>query len=90
MSQRKPLAALAAVTAALALVVPAASASAATTFGPGPVVPRPIVSPVYTPPAALCSTLVFQLNVAELTANTIMANAIGATLMDVGCGGAAI
>jgi hypothetical protein len=91
MSQRKPLAALAAVTAALALVVPAASASAATTFGPGPVVvPRPIVSPVYTPSAVLCSTLVFQLNVAELAANPIAANAIGATLMDVGCGGAAI
>jgi hypothetical protein len=88
MSQRKPLAALAAATAALALVVPAASASAAT-FRPV-VVPRPVVSPVYTPSAVLCSTLVFQLNVAELAANPIMANAIGATLMDVGCGGAAI
>ncbi|MDQ1682393.1 MAG: hypothetical protein QOH99_934 [Frankiaceae bacterium] len=90
MSQRKPLAALAAVTAALALGVPAASASAAT-FGPGPVaVPRPVLSPVYTPSAVLCSTLVFQLNVAELAANPILANAIGGTLMDVGCGGAAI
>jgi hypothetical protein len=89
MSHRKPLAALAAVTAALALAVPAASASAAT-FGPGPVVPRPIVSPVYTPSAALCSMLVFQLNVAERAGNPILANAIGATLMDVGCGGAAI
>jgi hypothetical protein len=89
MSHRKPLAALAAVTAALALVVPAASASAAT-FGPGPVVPRPVVSPVYTPSAVLCSTLVYQLNVAELTGNHILANAIAGTLMDVGCGGAAI
>jgi hypothetical protein len=89
MSQRKPLAALAAVTAALALVVPAASASAAT-FGPGPVVPRPLVSPVYTPSAVLCSSLVLQLNVAELAANPILANAIGGTLMDMGCGGAAI
>ena len=88
MSQRKPLAALAAVTAALALVVPAASASAAT-FGPGPVVPRPVVSPVFTPSAVLCSTLVFQLNLAEL-GNPILANAIGGTLMDMGCGGAAI
>jgi hypothetical protein len=89
MSQRKPLAALAAVTAALALVVPAASASAAT-FGPGPVVPRPVVSPVYMPSAVLCSTLVYQLNVAELAGNPIFANAIAGTLMDVGCGGAAI
>jgi hypothetical protein len=86
---RKPLAAVAAVTAALALAVPAASASAAT-FGPGPAIPRPIVSPVYTPSAALCSMLVFQLNAAELTGNPILANAIGATLMDMGCGGAAI
>jgi hypothetical protein len=86
---RKPLAALAAVTAALALAVPAASASAAT-FGPGPAVPRPVVSPVYTPSAALCSMLVFQLNAAELAGNPILTNAIGATLMDVGCGGAAI
>jgi hypothetical protein len=45
---------------------------------------------VYTPSAVLCSTLVFQLNVAELAANPILANAIGGTLMDVGCGGAAI
>ena len=89
MSQRKPLAALAAVTGALALVVPAASASAAT-FGPGPVVPQPVVSAAYTPSAALCSMLVFQLNAAELTGNPILVNAIGGTLMDLGCGGAAI
>jgi hypothetical protein len=89
MSHRKPLAALAAVTGALALVVPTASASAAT-FGPGPVVPRPIVSPVYTPSALVCSGLVYQLRFAELTGNPILANAIGATLMDLGCGGAAI
>jgi hypothetical protein len=89
MSRRKPLAGLAAVTAALALAVPAASASAAT-FGPGPVVPRPVISPVYTPSAVLCSTLVFQLRVAELAGNPILSNAIGATLMDMGCGGAAI
>ena len=89
MSQRKPLAALAAVTAALALAVPAASASAAT-FGPGPVVPRPVVSPVYTPSALLCSTLVYQLRVSELVGNPFLANAIGRTLMNIGCGGAAI
>jgi hypothetical protein len=89
MSQRKPLAALAAVTAALA-IAPAASASAAT-FGPGPVVPTPVVSPIaYTPPAVLCSTLVFQLRVAELAGNPFLANAIARTLMNVGCGGAAI
>jgi hypothetical protein len=89
MSRRKPLAALAAVTAALALVVPTASANAAT-FGPGPVVPRPVVSPVYTPSAVLCSTLVYQLRAAELAGNPILANAIAGTLMDLGCGGAAI
>jgi hypothetical protein len=89
MSQRKPLAALAAVTAALALAVPAGSASAAT-FGPGPVVPRPVVSPVFTPSAVLCSTLVYQLRVAELVGNPFLANAIGGTLMNIGCGGAAI
>ena len=89
MSQRKPLAALAAVTAALALAVPAASASAAT-FGPGPVVPRPVVSPVFTPSAVLCSTLVYQLRVAELVGNPFLASAIGGTLMNIGCGGAAI
>jgi hypothetical protein len=38
----------------------------------------------------LCSTLVYQLNVAELAGNPIFANAIAGTLMDVGCGGAAI
>jgi hypothetical protein len=89
MSLRKSTAALAAATAALALAVPAANASAAT-FGPGPVVPAPIVSPVYTPSAVLCSMLVYQLRAAELTGNPILANAIGGTLMDVGCGGAAI
>jgi hypothetical protein len=89
MSQRKPLAALAAATATLALVVPAASAGAAT-FGPGPVVPKPFVSPVYTPSAVLCSTLVYQLRVAQLVGNPILANAIAGTLMGVGCGGAAI
>jgi hypothetical protein len=90
MSHRKPLAALAAVTAALALAVPVASASAAT-FGPGPVVlPKPVVSPVYTASAVVCSALVFQLNVAERAGNPILANAIAGTLMDLGCGGAAI
>jgi hypothetical protein len=89
MSSRKPLAALAAVTAALAVAVPAASANAST-FGPGPGVAWPVVSPVYTPSAVLCSSLVFQLNGAELAGNPILANAIGGTLMDMGCGGAAI
>jgi hypothetical protein len=89
MSRRKPLAAFAAVTAALALAVPAASASAAT-FGPGPVIPTPVVSPVSSASALLCSSLVFQLNAAELGGNPILANALAATLMDMGCGGAAI
>ena len=89
MSLRKSTAALAAATAALALAVPAANASAAT-FGPGPVVHAPIVSPVYTPSAVLCSMLVYQLRAAELAGNHILANAIARTLMDLGCGGAAI
>jgi peptidoglycan/LPS O-acetylase OafA/YrhL len=80
MSRRKPLAALAAVTAALALAVPAASAGAAT-------FPTTVA---YTPPVYLCSLLVFQLRAAEATGNTLMANLLGQTLMDVGCGGAAI
>ena len=90
MSARKPLAALAAGTAALALVVPAASASAAT-FGPGPVVPpRPIISPVYTPSSVLCSMLVLQLRAAQGAGNPYLANALAGTLMNMGCGGAAI
>jgi peptidoglycan/LPS O-acetylase OafA/YrhL len=80
MSRRKPLAALAAVTAALAIAVPTATASAAT-------FPTPIA---YTPPTYLCSLLVWQLRAAEATGNTLMANLLGQTLMDVGCGGAAI
>jgi hypothetical protein len=90
MSPRKPLAALAAATATLALVVPTASASAAT-FGPGPVVPpRPVVSHVYTPSTVVCSMLVYQLNAALRAGNPILANTIGNTLMYMGCGGAAI
>ena len=54
------------------------------------IVPKPVVSPVYTPSAALCSMLVYQLNAAELAGNPILANAIAGTLMDMGCGGAAI
>jgi hypothetical protein len=34
--------------------------------------------------------LVYQLRVAELVGNPILANAIGGTLMNIGCGGAAI
>jgi hypothetical protein len=82
MSRRKTLAVLAAATAAIA-AVPATSASAAST--------RNIVSPIpYAPPAFLCSGLVFQLQTAEAVGNPLLANLIGQTLMDVGCGGAAI
>jgi hypothetical protein len=50
MSRRKPLAALAAVTAAVAIAVPAASASAATTERADSPLP-------FTPPTDLCQTL---------------------------------
>jgi len=89
MSQRKPLAALAAVTAALALVVPAASASAATRapavrtasigFGGGLVAG-----------SLPCQILVDQIRFAALTGNVPAENFLGEVLVYSGCGGAAI
>jgi hypothetical protein len=88
MSRRKPLAALAAVTAALGLVVPTASAGAATIQ---PAVPSPIVSHVgYPPSPLLCNILVLQLQAAVRAGNPFLANALAKTLMYMGCGGAAI
>jgi hypothetical protein len=88
MSRRKPLAALAAVTAALAVAVPAANASAATT------------APVRTPYIGLggglvagslpCQILVDQLRFAATTGNVPAENFLGEVFVYSGCGGAAI
>jgi hypothetical protein len=85
MSRRKPLATLAAVTAALALAVPAASASAATTA------PAVRTASVGLDSGSLtCQLLVDQLRFAEMTGNTLWANSIANVLFYSGCGGAAI
>jgi hypothetical protein len=76
MSRRKPLAALAAVSAVVAVAMPTASASAA-----------PIA---YAPPAFLCQSLVLQMQGAQAVGNPLLADLLGQTLMDIGCGGAAI
>jgi hypothetical protein len=89
MSPRKPLAALAAVTAALALAVPASSASAATTT---PAAHRPFIGPG----AGLgsgslpCQILVDQIRFASLTGNIFAENYLGEVLVYSPCGGAAI
>jgi hypothetical protein len=85
MSQRKPLAAVAAVTAALALAVPAASASAATTAPPVPTASIGLASGSLT-----CQLLVYQLRFAELSGNILWANSVARVLQFSGCGGAAI
>jgi hypothetical protein len=88
MSRRKPLAALAAVTAALALAVPVASASAATTV---PARATSIgVGASLAPGALECQILVGQLRFAQLTGNTVYANVVANVLLYSGCGGAAI
>ena len=89
MSARKPLAALAAVTAALAVVVPAASASAATRapairtasigFGAG-----------LGAGSLGCQILVDQIRFAALTGNVPAENFLGEVLVLTPCGGAAI
>ena len=78
--RRKPLAAIAATAAATAaLAVPAANASAA-----------PKERQFGTPPYFLCLTLAQDTQAALLTGNVFLASALGATLQDIGCGGAAI
>jgi hypothetical protein len=84
MSRRKPLAALAAVTAALAFAVPTASASAATT------VPVPTASIGLASGSLTCQLLVDQLRFAQLTGNPLWADSIARVLQYSGCGGAAI
>jgi hypothetical protein len=77
MSRRKPLAALAAVMAALALAVPAASASAATT---APAVRTALIGfPGFQNPT--CPILVRLLQHAVLTGNTALANVFSFQLL---------
>ena len=88
MSRSKPLAALAAVTAALALAVPAASASAATT---APAVRPTSIGVGYLGAGSLsCQILVGQLRFAALTGNVPAENFLGEVLVYSTCGGAAI
>jgi hypothetical protein len=89
MSRRKPLAALAAVTAALALAVPAASAS---TVKPAPAArTAPIIVGGRLVPGSLpCWILVRHIQAALLTGNTVWANFLSNVFIYSGCGGAAI
>jgi hypothetical protein len=89
MSVRKPMAALAAVTAALAVAVPAASASAATT--------TPAARGAFIPPTGglvagslPCQVLVGELRFASLERNIWLEDYLGNVFVYSGCGGAAI
>jgi hypothetical protein len=89
MFRRKPLAVLAAVTAALILAVPAVSASAATT---APAVPTASigVGGGLVPGSLPCQILVGQIRFAVLSGNTLWANLVANVFIYSGCGGAAI
>jgi hypothetical protein len=87
MSRPQPVAALAAVTAALALAVPAANASAATV---APAAHTAVAVPHFTAGPLTCQALIGQLQFAELTGNYVLASLIGTVLQYSGCGGAAI
>jgi hypothetical protein len=89
MSQRKPLAALAAITAALAVAVPAASASAATT-APAVRTASIGVGGRLVSESLPCQILVGELRFAALTGNVPAENFLGEVLLYSGCGGAAI
>jgi hypothetical protein len=89
MSRRKPMAALAAVTAAIAVAVPTASASAATTERT--VSPRQFaIPPAFGAGSLYCDVLVGELRLAAATGNIWLENGLGAVLLYSGCGGAAI
>ena len=89
MSPRKPVAALAAVTAALAVAVPVAGASAATT---APAVRTTSVGLGFGFPAGSlpCQILVNELRFAALTGNVPAENFLGEVFVYSRCGGAAI
>lgn len=89
MSRRKPLAALAAVMAALALAVPVASASAATT-APNVRTASIGVGVRLAPGSLPCQILVGRIRGAVLFGNTAWANVLSNVFIYSGCGGAAI
>lgn len=89
MSRGKPLAALAAVTSALALAVPAASASAATT-APAVRTTSIGIGGHLLPGSLRCGILVGELRFAALSGNALWVNYLGRVLQYSGCGGAAI
>jgi hypothetical protein len=89
MSRRKPLAALAAVTATLALAVPAASASAATTAPAVHTASIGVGGPLVSG-SLPCQILIGQLRFAALSGNTVWANVLSNVFVYSGCGGAAI
>ena len=82
MSRRKPLAALAAVTAALAVAVPTASASAATT--------APARTAYFAPGSLVCRILIQDIRWATMTGNIALDAVLGRVAQYSGCGGAAI
>ncbi len=89
MSLRKSLAPLAGVTAALALAVPMASASAATTVPALPTTPA-VVGGLLAPGSLPCVLLIQQVRFALLTGNSVWANFLSNAFVRSGCGGAAI
>jgi hypothetical protein len=89
MSRRKPLAALAAVTATLALAVPTASASAATTAPAVHTASIGVGGPLVSG-SLPCQILIGQLRFAALSGNTVWANVLSNVFVYSGCGGAAI
>jgi hypothetical protein len=89
MSLRKPMAALAAVTAALALAVPVTSASAAPA---APAVPTPKIGfgNPFAPGGPACQVLYSELSGAFASGNVVWANVLSNWFVYSGCGGAAI
>jgi hypothetical protein len=93
MSRPKPLAALAAVTAALAVAAPAASATASTSAATPTSAVRTAhvrLGDGFAAGSFACQFLVGQLRFAAATGNTAWVNYIGNVLLYSGCGGAAI
>jgi hypothetical protein len=87
MSRRKPLTTLAAITAALALSIPVATASAAPT---APAVRTAFIGARLQPGSLPCQILIGQIRFAVLTKNTAWANVVSNVFVYSGCGGAAI
>jgi hypothetical protein len=88
MSRHKPLAALAAVTAAVAVAVPAATATAATT---APAVRTALIGfphigfPAFGPTSLTCQTMYALFRHAGMTGNTALINAVFNQILLLGC-----